>query len=621
MSSDRSTSPPKSACPGVSTMLRRTPVVVDRRLLGEDRDALLALEVARIHDAVDDRLVRRGTRRSGGASRRRGWSCRGRRGRRWRRCGGRRGWRSRARRSGGRARSGTAPGRMGRPIVARNVCTRPDGGPRRYTRGHDRRRRDPVRHRRWRRRRHARPAAGPSARRPRLVRRRAADRRPRRPTRTAPSRPPWPGSEAVYGSPAPPEAGPVGQMVRGAELARPRSRDTTAVLLWPARMTWVGPETITSLIEAHGTGPRIVLRPAWHGEPGWPVLRPDRASRALRADRAGPDAARPSSTIWPRRSRPASSSSAIPASSTTSTRRRLTCRPTRARPIRRPATPTSGARTSPPKPVSSPPDPLRFDGHPKRLVGSKRRVTRSTDPQGRPGRRCRPARRRCRRIPVVRPATAASARGDRRARIDAHGHLHRRPTATSSTRRSGPQRRPASSCIRAGRSLRPPMRPRRAPSPTSATSWSSSLCRSTSPCSGSTPRTGHRRTSGDPPLGRGRAFARRLDGRPVRRIASGRGRRARPWASYSAADLSSDDPGGHVRTYGTARTTGVPNYTSPGQPRQARTDVSTRGHRWRRPRADGPIWAADDPRRRSRGPTTGPGREATVRCSTGSTGS
>ena len=32
--------------------------VVDRRLLGEDRDPLLALEIARIHDPVDDRLVR-----------------------------------------------------------------------------------------------------------------------------------------------------------------------------------------------------------------------------------------------------------------------------------------------------------------------------------------------------------------------------------------------------------------------------------------------------------------------------------------------------------------------------------------------------------------------------------
>ena len=82
------------------------------------------------------------------------------------------------------------------------------------------------------------------------------------------------GSEAIYGSPAPPEAGPAGQMIRGAELAMSEVRDTSAVLLWPARMTWVGPETITSLIEAHGTDAASVLRPAWHGDPGWPVLLP-----------------------------------------------------------------------------------------------------------------------------------------------------------------------------------------------------------------------------------------------------------------------------------------------------------------------------------------------------------
>src|SRR4051812_5352580 len=78
------------------------------------------------------------------------------------------------------------------------------------------------------------------------------------------------GSEATYGSPAPAEAGPVGQMVRGAELALAEVHDTTAVLLWPGRMTWVGPETITSLIEAHGMDRAAMLRPAWHGEPGWP---------------------------------------------------------------------------------------------------------------------------------------------------------------------------------------------------------------------------------------------------------------------------------------------------------------------------------------------------------------
>ena len=91
------------------------------------------------------------------------------------------------------------------------------------------------------------------------------------------------GSEAVYGSSAAPEAGPVGQMVRGAELAMAEVRDTTAVLLWPARLTWVGPETVTSLIEAHGTDPATMLRPAWHGDPGWPVLLPTVHLVTLRA--------------------------------------------------------------------------------------------------------------------------------------------------------------------------------------------------------------------------------------------------------------------------------------------------------------------------------------------------
>ena len=99
-------------------------------------------------------------------------------------------------------------------------------------------------------------------------------------------------TEAVHGTPAPVEAGPKGQMVRGAELAIAEVGGTTAVLLWPARMTWVGPETITSLIETHGTGRGTMLRPAWHGEPGWPVLLPVAHLDALRAvapDRMPPD--------------------------------------------------------------------------------------------------------------------------------------------------------------------------------------------------------------------------------------------------------------------------------------------------------------------------------------------
>jgi hypothetical protein len=57
--STRSTSPPKSAWPGVSTMLMCTPVVVHRRVLGEDRDAAFLLDVARVHHAFGDVLVRR----------------------------------------------------------------------------------------------------------------------------------------------------------------------------------------------------------------------------------------------------------------------------------------------------------------------------------------------------------------------------------------------------------------------------------------------------------------------------------------------------------------------------------------------------------------------------------
>ena len=91
------------------------------------------------------------------------------------------------------------------------------------------------------------------------------------------------GSEAVYGSPAPVESGPVGQMVRGCELATAEVQGTTGFLIWPARMTWVGPETITSLIEAHGTDRATILRPAWQGDPGWPVLVPAEHIGTLRA--------------------------------------------------------------------------------------------------------------------------------------------------------------------------------------------------------------------------------------------------------------------------------------------------------------------------------------------------
>ena len=95
------------------------------------------------------------------------------------------------------------------------------------------------------------------------------------------------GSEATYASPAPPEAGPAGQMLRGSEAARDEVTDISAVLVWPGRMAWVGPESITSLIEAHGVEPDSMLRPGWQGEAGWPVLLPLSALDHLRA--VGPE--------------------------------------------------------------------------------------------------------------------------------------------------------------------------------------------------------------------------------------------------------------------------------------------------------------------------------------------
>jgi CTP:molybdopterin cytidylyltransferase MocA len=91
------------------------------------------------------------------------------------------------------------------------------------------------------------------------------------------------GAPVTLAEPAPPERGPAAQMARGAEVAIGEVVETDAVLIWPARMTWVGPETVTSLIELHGTVPERLLRPTWDGETGWPVLMPVAALDALRA--------------------------------------------------------------------------------------------------------------------------------------------------------------------------------------------------------------------------------------------------------------------------------------------------------------------------------------------------
>jgi CTP:molybdopterin cytidylyltransferase MocA len=60
----------------------------------------------------------------------------------------------------------------------------------------------------------------------------------------------------------------------GLEAALAAVEETSALLLWPGRMTWVDPESVTSLIEAHGRDSAAVLRARHAGQQGWPALLP-----------------------------------------------------------------------------------------------------------------------------------------------------------------------------------------------------------------------------------------------------------------------------------------------------------------------------------------------------------
>jgi CTP:molybdopterin cytidylyltransferase MocA len=62
--------------------------------------------------------------------------------------------------------------------------------------------------------------------------------------------------------------------VHGMRAAGAAVTTVTAALLWPVRYAWVDPETVTSLVEAHGTAPDTILRPAFNGRPGFPILVP-----------------------------------------------------------------------------------------------------------------------------------------------------------------------------------------------------------------------------------------------------------------------------------------------------------------------------------------------------------
>ncbi len=96
------------------------------------------------------------------------------------------------------------------------------------------------------------------------------------------------GAAVTLAEPVPLPGGlPVAQIRRGIQVARDTVRDVDGALVWPARMAWVSPETVTSMIEAHGVDKRTLLRPAFDGEDGWPVLLP--VAHVARLDDVAPD--------------------------------------------------------------------------------------------------------------------------------------------------------------------------------------------------------------------------------------------------------------------------------------------------------------------------------------------
>lgn len=101
------------------------------------------------------------------------------------------------------------------------------------------------------------------------------------------------GASVTLAEPIPPPAGsPVAQIRRGIDVAQGIVSGVDGALVWPARMGWVSPETVTSMIEAHGVNPEAVLRPTFEGDEGWPVLLPLEGVAALASvapDRMPPD--------------------------------------------------------------------------------------------------------------------------------------------------------------------------------------------------------------------------------------------------------------------------------------------------------------------------------------------
>jgi CTP:molybdopterin cytidylyltransferase MocA len=75
----------------------------------------------------------------------------------------------------------------------------------------------------------------------------------------------------------------VAWFLNGLRAAGAAVTEATAGLLWPVRCAWVDPETVTSLVEAHGGGAGEFVRPAFSGQTGFPILVPIALAERLAA--------------------------------------------------------------------------------------------------------------------------------------------------------------------------------------------------------------------------------------------------------------------------------------------------------------------------------------------------
>jgi CTP:molybdopterin cytidylyltransferase MocA len=84
-------------------------------------------------------------------------------------------------------------------------------------------------------------------------------------------------------TPDPNEPHGIAWFVHGLRVAMAAVAETRAALLWPVKMAWVDPETVTSLMEAHGAASQAIVRPSFDGAPGFPILVPAEYLPALDA--------------------------------------------------------------------------------------------------------------------------------------------------------------------------------------------------------------------------------------------------------------------------------------------------------------------------------------------------